>query len=294
MSFYLLDHPNPNTAQYTYPRRGSRGRLSGTCILHTSEGYGALATAQFIARRTDYGSYHRLCDWDQIIAMAPWEYEVWQDSETNNWAVGIAAAVKAAEWHLLEPAKRDRVYRNMAACAAEFVAYMRDEHQIAVPIRRISGGEARAGVPGFCAHGDSGLYRSDPGAQFDWALFFQYTQEALGSGAIAPAGTTSYVQEDELSQQEVERIINEVGTIIAQHHKATRETVTGTGGEVKDLVVDQAVRIQQNTQKQTEAVGRVTQQLIIDNAKPAVLVEQIIAAGIAKEVVDLLVVRLAA
>jgi hypothetical protein len=111
--------------------------------------------------------------------MAHWEWETWQDSETNNWAVGISAACNAADWLKMVPSTRDRIYRNLAIEAADFVLYMRQEYGIEVPRRRISGAEARARVPGFCAHGDSGIDRTDPGKDFDWALFFQYVDEYL-------------------------------------------------------------------------------------------------------------------
>jgi hypothetical protein len=194
MGFFLLDNPQPNTQQWGYPRRGSR--LSGTAILHTAEcamdhvgeDSSAENCAAFIRNRSDYGSYHCLCDSDSIIWMAPWEYETWQDSQTNPWAVGISAAVQADNWHLIPAERRDRIYRNMAVCAADFVTYMKAAYGVTVPLKRISGAQARAGVPGFCAHGDSGIDRHDPGAGFDWALFFKYTALALG-GAAAPAPT---------------------------------------------------------------------------------------------------------
>ena len=193
---YLLDY-NPGTQQWGYPRRGSQ--LSGTCIIHTAEcamdlegdDTSAEVCANFIANRADYGSYHRLVDSDSIIDMVPFEYEAWQDSETNPWAVGISAAVQAGKWTTIPADRRDRIYRNMASAAAEFVQHMAGKG-IDVPLRRISGTEARARVPGFCAHGDSGLYRSDPGTQFDWALFFDYTAQALdgvqAQGIITPKG----------------------------------------------------------------------------------------------------------
>jgi hypothetical protein len=192
---YLLDY-NPGTPQWTYPRRGG-AQLSGTCIIHTAEcaidldgdDTSAEVCASFIANRADYGSYHRLVDSDSIIDMVPFEYEAWQDSETNNWAVGISAAVQAGRWLEIPAERRDRIYRNMAAAAAEFVQHMAGKG-ITVPLWRISGAEARARVPGFCAHGDSGISRSDPGAQFDWDLFFRYTADALGGG-INFAGTTT-------------------------------------------------------------------------------------------------------
>lgn len=196
MSFYLLDHAQPNTQQWGYPRRGAQ--LSGTCIVHTAEcaadtvgpDGSAEGTAEFIRNRSDYGSYHTLVDSDSIIEMVPYEYEAWQDSETNPWAVGISAAVQADHWDAIPAARRDATLRNMAWAAADFVTYMASKG-ITVPLRRITGAQARARVPGFCAHGDSGIDRHDPGAQFDWAKFFKYTAEALkGSAAIAPQSGT--------------------------------------------------------------------------------------------------------
>lgn len=193
MGFYLLDFPGP-VPQYAYPRRGG-GQPSGTIIIHTAEcamdldgaDDSAENCARFIANRADYGSYHRLVDSDSTVAMVPFEYEAWQDSETNGWGIGISAAVAAGRWLEIPAARRDRIYRNLGAAAAEAVQFMAGRG-VDVPIRRISGAEARAGVPGFCAHGDSGLYRSDPGAQFDWELFFEYTRQALGG--IAAMGST--------------------------------------------------------------------------------------------------------
>lgn len=197
MGFYLLDNPNPYTAQWVFPRRGARGKLTGTCIVHTAENMidlvgddaGAEGTANFIRVRADYGCYHTLVDSDSIMELVPYEYETWQDSETNNWAVGISAAVRADGWNSIPLARRDRIYRNLAWAAADFVKYMRDQYKIAVPFKRITGQQARAGVPGFCAHGDSGVHRTDPGVQFDWAKFFRFAAEELKKmdGTAKPA-----------------------------------------------------------------------------------------------------------
>jgi hypothetical protein len=196
MTFYLLDHKQPNTQQWGYPRRGAS--LSGTCIIHTAEcamdfdgaDSSAENCASFINGRFDYGSYHTLVDSDSIIEMIPYEYEAWQDSETNPWAVGLSCAVQADNWHLIPADRRDGIYRNLAWAAADFVTYMATKG-ITVPLRRITGAQARAKVPGFCAHGDSGVDRHDPGAQFDWALFFTYTAQALGGATLAPQSTTT-------------------------------------------------------------------------------------------------------
>lgn len=220
MSYYLLDY-NPGTQQWGFPRRGGAA-LSGTAIVHTAEcaadnvgeDTSAEGCASMIANRADYGSYHRLVDSDSIINMLPWDYEAWQDSETNNWAVGISAALRTSDWLTMPQDRADRVYWNMAACAADFVSYMA-ARGIEVPLRRISGAEARARVPGFCAHGDSDIARSDPGTDFDWGKFFSYTQQILD-------GNT---QEDELSAQEVQIIVDAINHAF---HRTKTEIPTDT------------------------------------------------------------------
>ena len=186
--YILVDSPNPYTAQGVYPRRGG-ARLSGTCIVHTSEGAwtaGVDSLTSLVRRRADYGCYHRACDWQDIALYYPWEWECWQDSETNNWAAGIAAACRTTDWNTMPADIAEGFYRNMAKMGADFVRYMKATYNITVPLRRISGAEARARVPGFCAHGDSGIGRSDPGRDFDWARFFRYMAELLAGTHVPP------------------------------------------------------------------------------------------------------------
>ena len=223
MSFYLLDNAQPNTQQWGYPRRGAK--LSGTCIIHTAEcamdfegaDSSAENCANFIRTRSDYGSYHTLVDSDSIIEMVPYEYEAWQDSQTNPWAVGLSCAVQADNWHTIPADRKDRIYRNLATAAADFVSYMKTKG-ITVPIRRITGQEARNGIPGFCAHGDSGVDRHDPGAQFDWAKFFNYTRQALGAAAIGNQSSTP----QELTVSEAAEIIRQIGIAHAKENNIAK------------------------------------------------------------------------
>lgn len=184
MGFYGIEHPNPTTPQFAFPRRGG-SKLSGTAIVHTAEMYGALNTAAFCMRRSDYGCYHTIVDDKTIIEVYPYEYETWQDSETNNWAVGISAACRAADWKFMTEDQLEGYYRNLAWAAADFVKYMKEAYEINVPRRRISGQEARNRVPGFAAHGDSGIARSDPGRDFDWNRFFRYIDEELKGESVS-------------------------------------------------------------------------------------------------------------
>ena len=80
--YLLVDQPNRTTPQGGLPRRGG-GKLSGTIIVHTSEGNwanGVDGLTSFLRTRSDYGSYHRACDWEDIAIYFPWEGETWQDS----------------------------------------------------------------------------------------------------------------------------------------------------------------------------------------------------------------------
>ena len=178
--FILLDTP-PAVPQGGYPRRGGF-KPSGTCIVHTSEGDwrgGVDALTNLLKTRADFGAYHAGCDWADIAWYYPWEWEAWQDTQTNNWAVGISAACKTSDWGNLPADIEEGYYRNLARMAADFVTYMKNAHGVNVPLIRISGEAARAKLPGFCAHGDSGIGRTDPGANFNWTRFFDYTKQAL-------------------------------------------------------------------------------------------------------------------
>lgn len=201
MSYLLLDSPNVNQPQGVYPRRGGH-RPSGTAIVHTSEGNwraGVDGLTGLVRTRADWGCYHEACDWQDIARYYPWEWETWQDTETNNWAVGLAAACKTTDWGNMPAEVEAGYYRNLGIMAAEFVTYMRNVYGVEVPLRRITGAEARAKVPGFCAHGDSGVHRSDPGANFDWDRFFAATREALG-GVILVQGVTTTQEQTEVDQ----------------------------------------------------------------------------------------------
>lgn len=108
MSFYLLDHPNPNYPQ-TRPRSawGWDGP-TGLVGVHTAEGAldriapdsGAENVANFIATRSDPGGYHVLCDTDSTIDMAPDHLMTWHIAEAslNGPAWGVSAACRSTEW----------------------------------------------------------------------------------------------------------------------------------------------------------------------------------------------------
>jgi hypothetical protein len=173
---YLDDHP-PRLRQFR-----DRGTTpSGVIVIHTAESQpdesgpdtGAESVARFIVGRDNYGSYHDLADSDSVVNLVRYDQQAYGDGTGSNpHAYHVSAATQAHRWPTLSREWREATVRNMAAGAARYARWLRDEHHITVPARRISRGQSDARVPGFISHGerDPGR-RSDPGPNFPWDLF---------------------------------------------------------------------------------------------------------------------------
>ena len=200
MSYYLEDHPNPNTPQYGWERAklGQPGtHLSGVVGVHTSEAItdfdgvdnNAENNAAFLRRRTDYGSYHTTGDADTIVDLIHPRYAAWADTTNNAHAMSVSGCLQAARWLEMTPERRRAVVVNMALAAARMVqTAVRDGYLAApTPAVRISAAEAISGSrPGFYGHGETNPgTRYDPGQNFDWDLF-------LSTYAAAIGGTINY------------------------------------------------------------------------------------------------------
>lgn len=271
MGFYLLENSPVNGTQWQqwcYPRRGAD--FSGTIIMHTSESVldvigddsGAEDVARFIANRTgSYGAYHDLVDSDSIVEMAPYDYETWQDSETNPWAVGISAACRTTDWATMSESKREGYYRNLAKCGAKVVRYGLTQG-IEIPLKRITGVEARNRVPGFCAHGDSGIARTDPGVNFDWDKFFEYTKQEL-NGEVEEVTTQAQIdeivhrvntfQQTVLNQRSGE-IIAEVRVHTAHNARVVLDALKNIPSIPDTLVEEIKAKLEQGTNESVEAI----------------------------------------
>lgn len=205
MRFYLMDHPNPNTPQWGWPRARlweAGPKLSGVIGVHTSEAItdfegvdnNAENNAAFLGRRTDYGSYTTSADVDSILHLVHPKYAAWADTTNNAHALSVSGCLQAARWLEMTPERRRAVVVNMARAIAEVVLLAVAEGYLAAPTPpvRISAAEAISGSrPGFYGHGETNPgTRYDPGSHFDWDLFLASYAEAVG-GTIAPAGTTT-------------------------------------------------------------------------------------------------------
>jgi hypothetical protein len=200
MGYWLLDHPNPFYKQYRADRRtrlvsglpAHNGQLTGGIILHDAEGGTDLIgpdmtaenVASFIDSRTNAGSYHRISDRDSRIKMAPFEYEVWHDTTSNPYTIGICIAWNVADLKRMTRAQREEYYKNFAADVLEAIAYLKTKG-ITVPLDRYrTRAEIMAGHAGISTHSrmDPGR-RSDPfetGSVYE-GEFLNYLRKAAGS-----------------------------------------------------------------------------------------------------------------
>jgi hypothetical protein len=196
---YLEDYP-PRIRQFRSPRRA---KPSGVMVVHTAEWLpdwagldgAAEATADFIVRRTTYGSYHDLCDSDSIIQLVPYSAEAFHDGTGSNpHSYGVSAATQAAKWMAAPSTWRDLTVRNMAKASARYARWIRTEHGVIVPARRITRAQSEDRVPGFLSHAERDPdRRTDPGKSFPWSDFLAYY------AAEMKATTTTNGEDDEMA-----------------------------------------------------------------------------------------------
>lgn len=174
---FLIANP-PRIRQFRQPRRGTE---SGVIVIHTAESVmdavgpdtGAENVARFIQGRDTFGSYHTLADSDSVVRLVPFDAEAYGDrTGSNSHAIHISFACSAADWVRMSPEKREAFLLNGARAAGEAAHWLKAEHGITVPARRITRGQSDARVPGFISHGerDAGR-RTDPGRDFPWLRF---------------------------------------------------------------------------------------------------------------------------
>lgn len=189
MSTYF-ERNKQRVAQWRSTRRNG-AKPSGVIVVHTAESAtdflgpdpGAENVAKYFCTTTRQASYHHISDSDSSIQLAPWSAETWHDTGTNNHSVGISAAIQCKDWKKLG-ARGELIVKRMAAGAASYAKWLKQTRGITIPARKITAKQARSKVPGFLGHGisDPGR-RSDPGADFDWDLFFSEFKRLMGGGA---------------------------------------------------------------------------------------------------------------
>ncbi len=216
---YLDDHP-PARTQF----RQRYATPTGLIVMHTAESAldvigedtGAEGVADFIRRRTDPGSYHRLVDSDSIVPLVRFEMAAYGDGTgSNEFAIHLSFACRAADWPHMSAERREAFLVNGARAAREAAAWLREHHGIDVPAIRVTRAQSDQGAAGFISHGerDPGR-RTDPGPGFPWDRFL-----------------TLYAQEDDMTDDDRELLRQ-----IAEDTKALRRTTSKVRQKLAALI----------------------------------------------------------
>lgn len=240
--YYLQDHPNPNFAQYGWPRK----RVTGVIGVHTAENQtdfegpdpGAETVAGWLTRRADPGSYHAIADADSRLKLVHPRYAAWADTTNNAHAMSVSGAMQAARWRELSPVRAEALTRNMAYAAAELVqdAVVAGLLATPTPARRITPEEAIKGTrAGFYGHGETNPGRRyDPGQNFDWDLFLTTYASAVSGhaadGTITPQGTTTPTEEDDMFTDQDRADLARTKELLLSFQAAITDPVTGYVG----------------------------------------------------------------
>lgn len=309
MVYYLEDNPNPNTAQYGWPRTW----VSGVVGVHTTESgvvpggpdAGAENTAGFISRRSDYGSYHSLADYDSRIRLTRPTFAAWADVTNNVHALSISGAMDAARWRDLTNERAAGIVRNMGIAAAELVQDAIAHGVLASPppARRITAAEAIAGTrAGFYGHGETNPgTRYDPGTNFDWDLFLSTYAAAIGGTLTTLNSNITPIQEDifmALSDAEQRRILAASDRINGRFPDANVLTVKdgaymNSMRDAQHAAVMEALGRTLDKKDGGYIVGLIEATRATDPNAIAAALQGLIPEGIAAEVVDALSKRLA-
>lgn len=195
MGYYLID--NPPASQQFWPSRNNG--ISGGVVIHTTEGSGgytsAEATAGFISRRQDPGSYHCIVDSepDAAVMMMPDDYVAFgvAASGYNSRCWMIAIAARSSDLNPDSPDTHIEI-DNMGREIAAF--WKRNGIDIAAASQFI--GEGVKDRPGLAHHGDVQPWdRSDAWSRredrwaFDSALLQAIERHSGTMPAVPPTPT---------------------------------------------------------------------------------------------------------
>jgi hypothetical protein len=193
---YLEDHP-PARRQY----RDSRFNSVTVIGLHTAENHpdlvlpdeGAEGVARFIANRTDAaGSYHTVVDSDSKVRVGRYDWTMFHIRDFNSRSLGLSIACRAEQWPTLPDDWVEGALRQAAAEAASMCEWVAARYGWPIPTRRLTRGEALAGVRGFVYHATMDpSRRSDPGSGFPLDRFGRYYLEECSRRGFDPNDGTS-------------------------------------------------------------------------------------------------------
>ena len=184
MSYYLLDHPNPNARVRSNGKRGwyyvTRTQPIRGIVVHTPQALQidgpddltAEAVAKFFARVDRPASAHVNIDSDSTVELLPDDHTAFHAAGVNSATLGAEVGWRHDMW-LDDPALTTLVLERFAVWAApRCIAYD-------IPVVRVKTKTGwNTGAKGFLTHAATETWRGypgrrrDPGQTFPWEQFF--------------------------------------------------------------------------------------------------------------------------
>lgn len=209
MSFYLLDHPNPNGQHYYTTRR----KPIQIIVIHTAENLpdlnppdeGADFVARIAERTTRSVSWHSTVDSDTIIPMLPDTHTAWHVRGYNSMGLGIEIATQARRWSDLPQDFSDGLLDQAATVVAEWCK------KWALPVEYVSPQQINRGAQGITAHSVlDPTRRSDPGWNTGmWTNFLDRVERKMNGTDRPSFGEPSRVHAKDWRWAEEKKIITE-------------------------------------------------------------------------------------
>lgn len=180
MSYYLLDHPNPNGDHFYRSRKHEPSLFVIHCTagledLDALDDHSAEQTAKYAATTRRQASWHSGSDTDSSILLLPDSYTAWHCRGYNSRSVGHEISKQTTDWvNDVSPVWVEKTLREAARCVAPRATRLK------IPFRKITQAQADSGARGFLSHWElDETRRNDPGRTpkgdtFPWTRFLSY------------------------------------------------------------------------------------------------------------------------
>lgn len=183
MSYWLLDHENPNGRQRSNGKRGwyfpSRAKPIDLIVMHvpvaafdsTGEDQTAESVADYFTRNSRPASAHVVIDRDSTVELLPDDHTAFHVRSYNSRSLGIEQGWDPDDWGRSEEFDR--------AVITQVAAWLRPRvDQYNIPLIRLTKAQVDAGRPGFTEHSLlDPTRRTDPGPDYPWDLLFAFLSD---------------------------------------------------------------------------------------------------------------------
>jgi len=183
MTYWLLDHENPNGRMRSNGKRGwyypSRSKPIDLVVMHVpvavydtvGEDQTAEKVADYFTRNSRPASAHVVIDRDSTIELLPDDHTAFHVRSYNSQSLGIEQGWDPDDWGKSEEFDRAVISQVAAWLRPRVAAYN-------IPLVRLTKANVDAGRSGFTEHALlDPTRRTDPGPDYPWQMLFDMLSE---------------------------------------------------------------------------------------------------------------------